>query len=145
MPRGGRGRGPVESAGRGFSEGQIPAGARRARSLTVEQSNEGGRPWAQSFFTQHNFAILDVVQGVEKEMGKSLTEVSLGWLLAVRGVTSVIIGARNTQQLRQNLRAGGWVFPRELWEKIDAASRLPEEYRQDFHHFVEGLMHSDLA
>ena len=76
-------------------------------------------------------------------LGKTLSQIAFAWLLAVRGVTSVIIGARNLAQLQENMGAGGWDFPSEQWKKLDDASALPSEYPQDFQSWVEQLMHSD--
>lgn len=136
---------PWRPLGGGFLSGKYQRGQSAPDASRLAQANEQGKPWTQKFLTERNFSILEVVQSVAKELSKSLVEVSLAWLLEVRGVTSVIIGARNTQQLRENLGAGGWVFPRALWEKIDIASALPDEYPQDFHRFVEGFMHGDVA
>ena len=61
------------------------------------------------------------------------------------GVTSAIIGARNVAQLQENLGAGGWEIPPDEWKKLDHVSSLPLEYPQDFHAFVDTIIHGDLS
>jgi len=54
--------------------------------------------------------------------------VALNWLLRRPSVASVIIGARNEEQLRQNLGAVGWKLSAEQIAKLDAASTVPLPY-----------------
>ena len=53
---------------------------------------------------------------------------ALNWLLQRPTVSSVIIGARNEEQLRQNLDAVGWALTPEQVAKLDAASARPAAY-----------------
>jgi aryl-alcohol dehydrogenase-like predicted oxidoreductase len=55
-------------------------------------------------------------------------QIALNWLLRRPTVSSLIIGARNEQQLRQNLGAIGWTLTPEQVAKLDAASELPLAY-----------------
>lgn len=91
------------------------------------------------------FQILHAVEESAARLGKTLSQVALGWILAMPGVTSAIIGARNLRQLEENLGAGGWEFPPGEWKKLDAASAFPAEYPQDFQSWVEPLIHGDLS
>ncbi len=54
------------------------------------------------------FAIVDALDGVAAETGKTIPQIALNWLLRRPTVASVIIGARNEEQLVQNLGAVGW-------------------------------------
>jgi aryl-alcohol dehydrogenase-like predicted oxidoreductase len=65
---------------------------------------------------------------VAAETGKTVPQIALNWLLQRPTVASVIIGARNEEQLRQNLGAVGWNLTREQVAKLDAASELPMAY-----------------
>lgn len=53
---------------------------------------------------------------------------ALNWLLQRPTVSTVVIGARNEEQLRQNLAAVGWNLTREQVAKLDAASAVPVAY-----------------
>jgi aryl-alcohol dehydrogenase-like predicted oxidoreductase len=72
--------------------------------------------------------IVDVLDEVAVETGKTVAQVALNWLLQRATVSSVIIGARDESQLRQNLEAVGWDLAAEQVAKLDAASETPRCY-----------------
>jgi len=74
------------------------------------------------------YATLDALGEVAREHGASVARVALAWLLHQRATTSVIVGARNEDQLRDNLAAAALALTPEQLERIDAASKLPPEY-----------------
>ena len=63
-----------------------------------------------------------------KETGKTVPQIALNWLLQRPTVSSVIIGARNEEQLRQNLGSVGWNLTAEQVAKLDAATDTPLTY-----------------
>jgi aryl-alcohol dehydrogenase-like predicted oxidoreductase len=65
---------------------------------------------------------------VAKETGKTVPQIALNWLLQRPTVASVIVGARNEAQLKQNLDAVGWNLSAEQVEKLDRASELTPVY-----------------
>lgn len=74
------------------------------------------------------YRIIDVLDVIAAETGKSLPQIALNWLLARPTVSSVIIGARNEEQLRQNLGAIGWSLTSEQVARLDAASATIPAY-----------------
>jgi aryl-alcohol dehydrogenase-like predicted oxidoreductase len=74
------------------------------------------------------YRVVDALDAVGKETGKTVPQVALNWLLGRPSVSSVIIGARNEEQLRQNLGAVGWKLTDEQVKKLDAASALVPAY-----------------
>lgn len=74
------------------------------------------------------YQVVDALDEVAAETGKSVPQVALNWLLQRPTVSSVIIGARNEEQLRQNLGAVGWNLTGEQVAKLDAASARPFAY-----------------
>jgi aryl-alcohol dehydrogenase-like predicted oxidoreductase len=74
------------------------------------------------------FKVVDALEEVGRETGKTVPQVALNWLLQRPTVASVIIGARNEDQLRQNLGAVGWTLSPEQIAKLDAASARPLTY-----------------
>ena len=68
--------------------------------------------------------------------GKTVPQVALNWVLQRPSVSSVIIGARNEEQLRQNIAAVGWNLTKEQIAKLDAASAVPLAY--PYWHQVKG-------
>lgn len=74
------------------------------------------------------YNIVDVLDEISKETGKSIPQIALNWLLQRPSVSSVIIGARNEQQLRDNLGAAGWKLTPEQIAKVDAVSQTTPAY-----------------
>jgi len=74
------------------------------------------------------YKVVDALEQVAEEVGKTVPQVALNWLLQRPTVSSVIIGARNEEQLRQNLGAAGWNLTPEQVAKLDAASDRPKAY-----------------
>ncbi len=74
------------------------------------------------------YDVVDALDEVAEEVGKSVPQVALNWLLQRPTVSTVIIGARNEEQLRQNLGAIGWNLTAEQVAKLDAASQKPMTY-----------------
>lgn len=74
----------------------------------------------------HN--VVDALDEVAKETGKTVPQIALNWLLQRPTVSSVIVGARNEEQLRQNLGAAGWNLTAEQVKKLDRASDVPPIY-----------------
>jgi aryl-alcohol dehydrogenase-like predicted oxidoreductase len=68
------------------------------------------------------FRVVDALDEVARETGKSVSQIALNWLLQRPTVSSVIFGARNEEQLRQNLGAVGWNLTEAQVRRLDAAS-----------------------
>jgi aryl-alcohol dehydrogenase-like predicted oxidoreductase len=77
---------------------------------------------------EYLYKVVDALDEVAKETGKLVPQVALNWLLRRPSVASVIIGARNEEQLRQNLGAVGWALTPDQVAKLDAASAVPLTY-----------------
>ncbi|HEX5745503.1 MAG TPA: aldo/keto reductase [Archangium sp.] len=77
---------------------------------------------------EYLYQVVDALDAVAKETGKTVPQIALNWLLQRPTVANVIIGARNEEQLRQNLGAIGWSLTPEQVAKLDAASATPPVY-----------------
>ena len=77
---------------------------------------------------EHLYRVVDALDGVAKETGKSVPQIALNWLLQRPTVANVIVGARNEEQLRQNLGAIGWNLTPEQVAKLDTASATTLTY-----------------
>ncbi len=77
---------------------------------------------------EYLYKVVDALDAVAAETGKSVPQVALNWLLQRPTVSSVIIGARNEEQLRQNLAAVGWNLTAEQVAKLDKASAVAPVY-----------------
>lgn len=96
----------------------IPAGSR------LHDTASFGPPVAD----EHLFTVLDALDAVAEETNKTVPQVALNWLLRRPTVSSVIIGARNEEQLRQNLGAVGWSLTPDQVATLDAASAVTAPY-----------------
>lgn len=74
------------------------------------------------------YRVVDALELAAAETGKTVPQVAINWLIQRPTVSSVIIGARNEEQLRQNLGAVGWSLTKEQIEKLDAASTVTAPY-----------------
>jgi aryl-alcohol dehydrogenase-like predicted oxidoreductase len=74
------------------------------------------------------YRVVDALDGVARETGKTVPQVALSWLLGRPTVANVIIGARNEEQLKQNLGAIGWSLTAEQITQLDRASATPAPY-----------------
>jgi aryl-alcohol dehydrogenase-like predicted oxidoreductase len=77
---------------------------------------------------EYLYKVVDALDEVAEETGKNVPQIALNWLLQRPTVASVIIGARNEEQLKQNLGAVGWSLTSEQVKKLDAASDRPLTY-----------------
>jgi aryl-alcohol dehydrogenase-like predicted oxidoreductase len=77
---------------------------------------------------EYLYKVVDALEAVAKETGKSVPQVALNWLVQRPSIATVIVGARNEQQLRQNLAAEGWKLSAEQIAKLDAASEVTPVY-----------------
>ena len=77
---------------------------------------------------EYLYTVVDALDAVARETGKSVPQVALNWLLQRPTVSTIIIGARNEQQLRDNLGAVGWNLTKAQVAKLDAASATTKAY-----------------
>jgi aryl-alcohol dehydrogenase-like predicted oxidoreductase len=74
------------------------------------------------------YAIVDVLDEIAAETGKTVPQIALNWLLRRPTVSSVIIGARDERQLTDNLGAVGWRLDAEQIARLDAVSTREAPY-----------------
>ena len=77
---------------------------------------------------EHLYRVVDALEAVARQAGKSVPQVALNWLLTRPTVATVIIGARNEEQLRQNLGAVAFQLTPEQVAELDAASAVQPIY-----------------
>jgi len=77
---------------------------------------------------EHVYNVVDAIDEVAKETGKTVPQIAINWLLQRPTVCNVIIGARTEDQLKQNLDAVGWNLTPEQVAKLDAASKTVPAY-----------------
>lgn len=95
-----------------------PTGATRLG----ENPNRGMEAYAPRNAQERTWAIIDAVGKLAKAHGVSLAQVALAWVAAQPAVTSVILGARNPEQLADNLAAATLELSAEEIATLSAVS-----------------------
>ncbi|MEP3116170.1 aldo/keto reductase [Nisaea sp.] len=85
------------------------------------------------------YRVVDVLEEVAQEAGKTIPQAALNWLLQRPTVSSVIIGARDEKQLRDNLGAVGWSLTEEQMRRLNEASAVTPPYPHFPYHRQEGF------
>jgi aryl-alcohol dehydrogenase-like predicted oxidoreductase len=112
--------------GWGRLTGKIRRGAPLPANSRLHVTREMGPPVEDEFVYQ----VVEVLEQVAQETGKSVPQVALNWLAQKPTVSSIIIGARNEEQLKQNLGAVGWALSPAQMLKLNQVSQrtLPYPY-----------------
>jgi aryl-alcohol dehydrogenase-like predicted oxidoreductase len=76
------------------------------------------------------FDTVDAMREIAAELDTTVAQVALAWLLHQPAVTSVIIGAKNLEQLNDNLKSVEVALSAEQLQRLDEVSKLPAEYPQ---------------
>jgi aryl-alcohol dehydrogenase-like predicted oxidoreductase len=110
--------------GWGRLTGRIRRGKPLPETSRLHKTAEQGPPVEDEYLHR----VVDALDEVAKETGKSVPVIALNWLLQRPTVANVVIGARNEEQLRQNLGAAGWNLTAEQVAKLDKASETTPAY-----------------
>ena len=93
------------------------------------------RGWGETFAdyaNEHTWQVIDMLDAIAAETGKSVPQVALRWLMQRPGVTAPIIAARTLAHLEDNVGACGWSLAAEQMERLTQASAKPAPYPYDF-------------
>ncbi|MGC2161876.1 MAG: aldo/keto reductase [Silvibacterium sp.] len=110
--------------GWGRLTGKIRRGQPLPETSRLHKTAEQGPPVDDAYL----YKVVDALDAIAKETGKSVPQIALNWLLRRPTVASVIVGARNEEQLKQNLVAAEWNLTVEQVAKLDAASAVTPVY-----------------
>jgi len=99
---------------------ELPENSRLRNAVTA-----GGGPRVTD---EYLYKVVDALDEIAAETGKLVPQIALNWLLQRPTVSTVIVGARNEEQLQENLGAIGWNLTKEQVAKLDAASDQPKTY-----------------
>jgi aryl-alcohol dehydrogenase-like predicted oxidoreductase len=108
--------------------GRLTGKIRRGQPLPKESRLHKTAEQGPQVSDEYLYRVVDALDAVAKECGKSVPQVALNWLLQRPTVSTVIMGARNEEQLRQNLDSAGWNLSAAQVAKLDAASDLIPVY-----------------
>jgi aryl-alcohol dehydrogenase-like predicted oxidoreductase len=119
--------------------GRLTGKLRRGRPLPPDSRLHQTAQYGPPVQDEHLFQVLDALDAVADETGRPVPQIAINWLLQRPTVSSVIIGARDEAQLRQNLGAVGWSLTHEQITRLDAASARTAPYPSFPYHRQEGF------
>ena len=108
--------------------GRLTGKIRRGTGLPKDSRLHGTADKAPPVPEDYLYRVMDAIDEVAKETGKSVPQIAINWLLQRPTVATVIIGARNEEQLKQNLGSVGWKLTPAQMAKLDAASKQTKTY-----------------
>jgi len=113
-----------------LSAGRLGGKYRRSQPMPQDSRvAQGGSPVPEAVVDEDMlYNIVDALDEIAAETGKTVAQVALNWLLQRPTVSTIVIGARNEQQLMQNLDAVGWNLTVEQIKKLDQVSEVPPIY-----------------
>ena len=102
--------------------GRLTGKMRRGQPVADGRIKQGGSAGGPEVDETFLFNVVDVLDQIAEETGKTIPQISLNWLLQRKTVSNIVIGARNEKQLIDNLGAVGWTLTPSQISRIDAVS-----------------------
>lgn len=116
--------------------GRLTGKIRRGQEPAEGRIRQGGATGGPEIDDEYLYTVVDALDEVAEETGKTVPQVAINWLLQRPSVANVVVGARNEKQLEDNLGAVGWNLTSEQVAKLDAASQrtpiYPYWHQRDF-------------
>jgi len=119
----------------GWLSGAIRRGQPPQRGGRIDRMGRHGPPVDQEVL----FSVMDVLDAIGAETGKTVPQIAINWLLQRPTVCSVVIGADNAAQLESNLGAVGWTLTSEQIARLDDASNTYTPYPNYLYHRDPGF------
>ena len=108
--------------------GRLTGKIRRGQPLPEGRIKSGGGDFGPEVEDEYLFKVVDVLDVIAKETGRTVSQVALNWLSQRPTVCNIVIGARTEEQLKQNLGAIGWKLTAEQIARLDAVSAKTPPY-----------------
>jgi aryl-alcohol dehydrogenase-like predicted oxidoreductase len=119
--------------------GRLTGRIGRDRPIPAGSRLHGTEQFAPPVETEHLYRVVDALEAVAAETGRTVPQIAINWLLQRSTVSSVIIGARNEAQLRDNLGAVGWALTPAQIAALNAASEVIPPYPHTPYRQQEGF------
>ncbi|HEX7116435.1 MAG TPA: aldo/keto reductase [Steroidobacter sp.] len=108
--------------------GRLTGRVRRGQPLPAQSRLHETAHVAPPVDDERLYRVVDVLDSISRETGKSVPQIAINWLLQRPSVATVLIGARNEAQLKDNLGAVGWRLTDEQMQALDIASAVTPPY-----------------
>lgn len=111
-----------------LATGRLTGKYRRNQSIPENSRIALGGGQGPAISGEFLFHVIDVLEEISKEVDKTISQVALNWLLQRPTVSTIVIGARDEDQLAQNLQAVGWNLTTDQMKRLNEASDKPPVY-----------------
>jgi aryl-alcohol dehydrogenase-like predicted oxidoreductase len=111
-----------------LSQGRLSGKFRRNQPIPPDSRIAQGAGEGPDIPDDFFYGVIDVLDAISAETGKTVAQVAINWLLQRPSVASVVIGARHEAQLIDNLGAVGWNLTAEQVARLDAVSETDTIY-----------------
>ncbi|WP_329252290.1 aldo/keto reductase [Actinoallomurus sp. NBC_01490] len=108
--------------------GRLTGKVRRGRPLPAGSRLHRTAAFGPPVDEERLYAVVDALDEIAEETGRAIPQIAINWLLQRPTVASVLIGARDEHQLRQNLGAAGWSLTPDQVARLDRAGATPAPY-----------------
>lgn len=108
--------------------GRLTGKIRRDQPMPAQSRLHATKQFAPPVEDQHLYRIVDVLLQIASETGKTVPQIAINWLLSRPSVSTVLIGARNEQQLLDNIGAQGWSLNASQLEALNTVSKTVIPY-----------------
>ncbi len=108
--------------------GRLTGRIRRGQPLPAGSRLHDTAMYAPPVEDERLYRVVDALDAVAAETGRTVPQIALNWLLQRPTVSTVLVGARDEAQLRDNLGAVGWTLDAGQLAALEAASRVEPPY-----------------
>lgn len=108
--------------------GRLTGKIRPGQPLPEGRIKSGGAAGGPEISDDHLHRVIHALDAIAEETGKTIPQVALNWLLQRPTISNIVIGARNEEQLRQNLGGVGWNLTQQQVAALDEASNQKPVY-----------------
>jgi aryl-alcohol dehydrogenase-like predicted oxidoreductase len=116
--------------------GRLTGRIRRGQAAAEGRIAQGGAQGGPIVEDEYLYTVVDALDAVARDTGRTVPQIALNWLLHQPSVANIVIGARNEEQLRQNLAALEWTLDPAHQAALEQASRrtpiYPYWHQRDF-------------
>ena len=123
---------PWSPLGGGLLSGKYRAGEAPPEDSRAADTTPSAVLMRMRIQEERNFAVAQAVQDLAADLGKTMAQVALNWVLHRPGVTAPILGARTVAHIDDNLGAIGWKLDADALARLDDASAIEHGYPYDF-------------
>ncbi|MBS1793021.1 MAG: aldo/keto reductase [Acidobacteria bacterium] len=102
--------------------GRLTGKIKRGQEIQDGRIKSGGAVGSPPVNDEFLFNVVDVLEKIGDEIGKTIPQVAINWLINNRIVSNIVIGARNEKQLNANIEAVGWNLSEKHIEEINTIS-----------------------